>query len=162
MKNKELEDISFDQGTHIVQFLKSHPFISVKQLEKTAEMPKSSLAGAMAGKRKIPKTYWYTLNNILANYGYSIDTAVNVDPMPDLILPFKYLDICCLESGIAISKNFEEVELVKDFLNNILIAIERIQPSEVTKYGNEFILKSRLIEYGFATDENPDGRRGGI
>jgi hypothetical protein len=148
LKNKEIVelDISFDQGAHIVEFLKSRPFISVNQVEKAAEMPKSSLASAMIGKRNIPVKYWYVLNNILADYGYSLDTGIVADPPFDLQLPFRNLEINIHESGIYFSKNYNEVRDLEIFLNHVLIALEKREESEVTKFGKEFCLKSRLIE----------------
>jgi hypothetical protein len=148
LKNKEIVelDISFDQGSHIVEFLKSRPFISVSQVEKAAEMPKSSLASAMIGKRNVPVKYWYVLNNILADYGYSLDTGVEADPPFDLYLNFKNLEINVHEAGIYFSKNYDEVRDLEIFLNHVLIALEKREESEVTKFGKEFCLKSRLIE----------------
>jgi hypothetical protein len=147
MKNKELEDldIAFDQGAHIVEFLKSRPFISVNQVEKAAEMPKSSLASAMIGKRNVPVKYWYVLNNILADYGYSLDTGVEADPPFELYLNFRNLEINVREAGIYFSKNYDEVRDLEIFLNHVLIALEKREESEVTKYGKEFVLNSRLV-----------------
>ncbi|MCP9763909.1 hypothetical protein [Lacihabitans soyangensis] len=147
MKNKEMEelDLVFDQGAHIVEFLKSRPFISVNQVEIAAGMPKSSLAAAMIGKRNIPVKYWYTLNNILSAYGYSINDAVECDPPFDLELPFKNLEISVHEAGIYFSKNYAEVKDVEVFLNHVLIALEKRQENEIKEYGREFVLDSRLI-----------------
>jgi hypothetical protein len=147
MKNKQLEDLDifFDQGAHIVDFLRSKPFISVNQVEKAAEMPKSSLASAMIGKRNVPVRYWNVLNNILADYGYSLDTGVEADPPFDLYLNFKNLEINIHESGIYFSKNYNEVRDLEIFLNHVLIALEKREESEVTKYGKEFVLNSRLV-----------------
>jgi hypothetical protein len=148
MKNKELEDIDipFEQGNHIIDFLKSRPFISVSQVEKAAEMPKSSLASAMIGKRNIPVKYWYVLNNILADYGYTIDDAVQADPPFELQLPFKNLEISVHESGIYFSRNYQHVRDLEIFLNHVLIALEKREESEIIRHGREFCLKSRLIE----------------
>lgn len=147
MKNKKIQelDLSFDQGTHIIEFLKARPFISVNQVEKAAEMPKSSLASAMISKRSVPIKYWYVLHNILSKYGYTIDDAVKCDPPFDLELPFKNLEINVHEAGIYFSKNYEEVKDLEIFLNHVLIALEKRQESEIIKYGKEFSLNSRLI-----------------
>lgn len=139
--NKEM---SFDQGTHIVEFLKSRPFLSISKVEKSAEIPKSSLLAAMSGKRNVPMQYWYRLNNVLCDYGYSLGDAVQADP-PELYLPFKYLDISVHESGVHFSKNYEEIEDVKTFLNNVSVALDYCLKSEITKYGKEFVLNSRIL-----------------
>lgn len=149
MKNKELEelDLSFDQGADIVEFIKSHRFINVSQIEKEAGMSKTSLWSALIGKRKIPVKYWYVLNNILVDYGYSIN--ISTDNPEGYQVPFKYLDIACLESGVTFSKNFDQLEEVKIFLSSMLAALDQIDESQVRRYGSEFIVKTDLLKYDF-------------
>jgi hypothetical protein len=81
----------------------------------------------------------------LADYGYSLDTGIVADPPFDLQLPFRNLEINIHESGIYFSKNYNEVRDLEIFLNHVLIALEKREESEVTKFGKEFVLNSRLI-----------------
>lgn len=153
-ENDDLET-SFDQGSHIVDFLIKRPFIAINKVEQAANMPKSSLHGAIGGNRKIPVKYWYDLNKVLSEYGYSISTGISSDPPESLMLPFKYLDISCLDRGVTISKNYDQINEIVSFLNNLLMALENHLPSEIEKYGNEFILKSRFLTYDFGQAEVP-------
>ena len=148
MKNNELEDIIFDQGSHMVEFLRSHPFISVTAVEKAAEMPKSSLRHAMTGKRNIPIQYWYKLNNILTDYGYKSSDVIDADPPFDLFLPFDQLDITVLSGNhIHINSNYTQIADVLEFLNIISICLERRLDDEIEEYGKEFVVKSRLLGF---------------
>jgi len=145
---KNLKDTSFDQGTHIIEFLRSHPFISVSKVEKAAEMPKSSLLAAMTGKRNIPIQHWYKLNNVLSNYGYSLGDAVQADPPGFFEAPFSELNITIMNGDdIHIYKNYKNVNEVIEFIDIVSIALERRLDSEIEKHGNEFVIKSRLLKH---------------
>ena len=57
----------------ITEFLKSHPLISLNALEKTLDIPQSTLHKAVNSARLIPSKHIFPLLCELAGYGLEID-----------------------------------------------------------------------------------------
>lgn len=57
----------------VVDFLKSHPLISVNALEKLLDLPFTSVHQAVSGKRLIPKSHIFKILVELANYGLTLE-----------------------------------------------------------------------------------------
>lgn len=54
----------------IVKFMRDHPLISVRGLEKSVGAPLATIAHAMVGSRKIPRKYHAAIEKELQSYGY--------------------------------------------------------------------------------------------
>jgi hypothetical protein len=61
-----------NQSPLFVQFLKEHPLISVRGLEKQIGVKKGGIGHALTKNSKvnIPSKYWYDLCQILGDYGF--------------------------------------------------------------------------------------------
>ena len=136
-----------DQGTHILAFLKSRTLIAPAKVEKAAKMPKGSLAAVMVGKRAIPARYYEKLANVLADYGYSYGPKVAAVPDEKKQMPFKELNVWVNSGGLHIYKNYSQLPEVLAFLKNTVLALELMQEDEVERYGSEFVVNSRVIEF---------------
>lgn len=55
----------------IIEFLQSHPLISVNALEKMCNIPQSTINKAFSGSREIPDVHINNLEAILKKYGHS-------------------------------------------------------------------------------------------
>lgn len=68
----EQDELAVLLSNHFLNFLESHPLISIRGLEKAANMPNDTIRKAKEskGKRGIPEKYFYDLGLILRNYGF--------------------------------------------------------------------------------------------
>lgn len=73
-QNQQHEDEGADfMSNHFLEFLTSHPLISVRGLETAAGMPRDTIRKAKESKdgRRIPEKYFYKMGLILVNYGFN-------------------------------------------------------------------------------------------
>lgn len=77
----------------IIDFLKSHPRISVLGLEKELKLPSGTLQHPKAGLRKIPEKHIYPIVCHLADYGLKIDGyTLTHDSSDDTLTGRKWLE----------------------------------------------------------------------
>jgi len=77
----------------LVDFLKSHPAISVNMIEQLANIPQSTINKAFSGERTIPSQHIYPLFCILAEYGLEYEGfSLRYDPDDNTILAYKLSD----------------------------------------------------------------------
>lgn len=63
----------------LIEYLKTHPLISLNALEEKLNIPQSTLSKAVKGHRPIPIGYWYKLSLELRDYGYHIENYIKVE-----------------------------------------------------------------------------------
>lgn len=69
-----------NESDALIEFLKTHPLISLNALEKKLNIPQSTLSKAVKGhkSRSIPIGYWYKFSLELRDYGYHIENYITV------------------------------------------------------------------------------------
>lgn len=74
------EEHLINESNALIEFLKTHPLISLNALEKKLNIPQSTLSKAVKGhkSRSIPIGYWYKLSFELKEYGYHIENYITV------------------------------------------------------------------------------------
>jgi hypothetical protein len=59
-------------SSQIIEFLKSHPLLSIRSLEEKLKIPSTTIAKALSG-REIPQKYLFAVIRELGGYGLKID-----------------------------------------------------------------------------------------
>ncbi len=74
------EEILINESDALIEYLKTHPLISLNALEKKLNIPQSTLSKAVKGhkSRSIPVGYWYALSLELRDYGYHIENYITI------------------------------------------------------------------------------------
>lgn len=73
------EEHLINESNALIEFLKTHPLISLNALEKKLNIPQSTLSKAVKGHRTIPIGYRYKLSLELRSYGYHIEDYIQVE-----------------------------------------------------------------------------------
>lgn len=65
----------------VIEFLKSHPLLSIRTLEEKLKIPSTTIAKALSG-REIPPKYLFAVIRELGGYGMKID-GHRIEPFED-------------------------------------------------------------------------------
>lgn len=63
------------KSKQIIKFLKSHPLINVRGLEKKLKIPDTTLCNSIKGRRNIPKKYLFWISKELEQYGFYLTNS---------------------------------------------------------------------------------------